>query len=106
MSLETYCEDCGMEEYRCICFADPIIDNINSIEFVCPYTLEQRYEMACSGEYGAFELFDPESDAIAFRGFRKGYGTTGIYSTYKYALEAAFTIFGNATPPEDDNVTV
>ncbi len=103
MSSDIYCEDCGMELSNCTCFADSVIDSATSIEFFCPYTLEQKYEMACSGEYGAFELYDPNSsaDGITFRGFRKGYGTTGIYSTYRDALEAAFTVFGNTTSMEN-----
>lgn len=64
------------------------------IEFPCPYSIEQKYEMAASGEYGSFEIYSGNGQIIGYRGMRKGYGTTGVYATYKLALEAAFTEFG------------
>ena len=71
-------------------------DNRKTIlEFPCPYTTEQKYEMVCSGEYGVFEMFDVCGDISGYRGFRSGYGTTGVYDNYRDALEAAFTEFGN-----------
>ena len=65
------------------------------IDFPCPYTLEQRYEMVCSGEYGVFEMFDSCGNVSGYRGFRSGYGSTGVYDNYRSALEAAFTEFGD-----------
>lgn len=61
------------------------------------FTLEQRYEMATSGEYGVFEIYSSGGDVQNFRGYRKEYGTTGVYSTFREALEAAMCEFGNST---------
>lgn len=70
-------------------------DEENSIEFSCPYSLEEKYDMVCSGEYGVFEMYGQAGEVTGYRGFRKGHGTTGIYDSYKRALEAAFTEFGD-----------
>lgn len=69
-------------------------DRITELDFPCPYTTEEKYEMATSGEYGAFEIWGGNGEIQGFRGFRKEYGTTGIYETFKMALEAAFTTYG------------
>lgn len=65
------------------------------IEFGCPYTLEQKYDMICSGEYGAFEMYDNNGNIYGYRGFRREHGSTGVYDSYRAAIEAAFTEFGN-----------
>lgn len=65
------------------------------INFPCPYSLEEKYKMATSGEYGAFELYGKDGEISGYRGFRKTGGTTGVYDNYKDALEAAFTEFGD-----------
>jgi predicted secreted protein len=49
----------------------------------------ERYERLVSGEYGAFEIWNADGDASSYRGFRKNYGTTSEYPTYKEAVEAA-----------------
>lgn len=72
-------------------------EKITVIEFPCPYTIEERYAMICTGEYGAFEMYAHNGTITGYRGFRKGFGTTGIYDNYKDALEAALTEFGNQT---------
>jgi hypothetical protein len=64
------------------------------LDFPCKYTIEQRYQMVCSGEYSVFEMFDRKGNVNGYRGCRSGFGTTGIYDTYKDALEAAFIEFG------------
>ena len=65
------------------------------IDFPCPYTVEQRYDMVCSGEYGVFEMYDNYGDVVGYRGYRKEHGTTGVYDSYRAALEAAFIEFGD-----------
>ena len=64
------------------------------IEFPCPYSIEERYEMAVSGQYGVFEIYGADGGINGYRGYRKEYGTTGIYDSYRWALEAAFTEYG------------
>ena len=65
------------------------------IDFPCPYTIDERYEMVCTGEFGVFEMYDNHGDITGYRGFRREHGTTGVYSTYKEALEASFIEFGD-----------
>lgn len=68
---------------------------VTEIEFSCPYTIEERYSMVCSGEYGVFEMFGDDGEVGGYRGCRRGFGTTGVYDNYKDALEASFTEFGH-----------
>lgn len=79
------------------------MENRTIYEFPCPYTIEERYELICTGEYGVFEMFGRDGEINGYRGYRKGYGTTGVYDTYKGALEASFTEFG--PKKGTDNVT-
>lgn len=65
------------------------------IEFPCPFSVEEKYAMVCSGEFGAFEMISASGALTGYRGFRKGFGTTGIYDNFKDALEAAMTKWGN-----------
>lgn len=71
------------------------MSRITEINFPCPYTTEEKYNMVCTGEYGVFEMYDNRGDISGYRGFRCGYGTTGVYDNYKAALESAFTEFGD-----------
>ena len=50
--------------------------------------------MAVSGQYGVFEIYGADGGINGYRGYRKEYGTTGIYDSYRWALEAAFTEYG------------
>lgn len=77
-------------------------DNKTVIEFVCPYTIEQRYEMAMTGQFGVFDMMNHKGEVTGYRGFRTGYGTTGVWSTYKEAFEAALTEFGHLTEPQHE----
>jgi hypothetical protein len=72
------------------------MDHETLIDFPCPYDIETRYNMICSGEYGVFELYDHRGSIGGYRGYRIGYGTTGVYDSYKAAIEAALTEYGNA----------
>lgn len=69
--------------------------NQTQYEFIDIYTLEEKYAMATSGEYGAFELYSAGGNIEGFRGFRKEHGTTGVYQTFREALEAAFIEYGD-----------
>jgi hypothetical protein len=72
-----------------------IKDRKTEIEFTCPYSVKEKYEMASSGEYGVFEMYGNDGEIYGYRGFRKDHGTTGVYETYRFALEAAFTEYGD-----------
>ena len=65
------------------------------IEFECPYTIEERYQMITTGEYGVFDLYDANGDVTGYRGYRKEFGTTGVYDNYRDAMEAALTLYGS-----------
>lgn len=91
-SEHQFCPDCGKASDHCW-HLNPELRN--EFEFKCEYTTEQKYDMVCSGEYGVFEMFERDGSVSGYRGFRTGYGSTGIYDTYKLALEAAFIEFGH-----------
>lgn len=71
-----------------------IVEKLTQIDFPIPYSVEERYELICTGEYGVFEMIDNYGEVSGYRGFRKGYGTTGVYDTYQGALEASFIEYG------------
>ena len=54
-----------------------------------------QYEKLVSGEYGAFEMWSTDGEVEGYRGFRKNYGSTEIYPTYREAIEAALEEFSN-----------
>ena len=68
---------------------------VTEIEFGCNLTLEEKYNLLMTGNYGAFEIFSADGEITAYRGFAKYKGTTGVYSTYREACEAAIYEFGN-----------
>lgn len=57
----------------------------------------RRYDMAVSGEFGAFEIWGADGNIEGYRGFRKDHGTTTeIYESYRDAIESAFDEFGDS----------
>ena len=70
------------------------MDDRTVVEFGCDYTLEEKYQLAMSGEYCVFELFSRDGDVSGYRGTRKGYGVTGVWPTYREAFEAAIIEMG------------
>lgn len=64
------------------------------LEFTCPYTIEERYQMITTGEYGVFEMYGSDGSITGYRGYRKEFGTTGVYDNYRDAMEAALTEYG------------
>jgi hypothetical protein len=71
-------------------------DNMKDIEAIKKIIFENedidwkaRYEQLVSGQYGAFEMWSSKGEIDGYRGFRKDFGTTDIYPTYREAIEAA-----------------
>jgi hypothetical protein len=74
-------------------------DQRTEIEFPCPYNVGEKYAFVITGEYGVFEMFGSDDEINGYRGFRRCYGTTGVYDNYKDALEASFIEFGHLKEP-------
>ena len=56
-------------------------------------TWKDKFDRLASGEYGAFEMWDATGDVSGYRGFRKNFGTTDVFPTYREAVEAALDEF-------------